>query len=231
MSAILNNEISREVARIVLKAKYPNLTMVEERGDGLTVAAKNIRAELKAAYPDVKFSVRVERFSMGDAIRVGWTDGPNVAQIDAITDKYKAGSFDGQTDSYDYRHSDWKDAFGDAKYISTHRTYSDSLVASAIGRVANKYGAEPIAVEDYRSGAAWRWMVTGCNVPLGEELNRYLHKLSRALPVNKHHDAKHSEQASVADKPNKRAANYNKSPGRAVRMARAARSAMKRGYF
>lgn len=32
MSTILNNDVSREVAKIVLKAKYPNLSILE-RGD------------------------------------------------------------------------------------------------------------------------------------------------------------------------------------------------------
>lgn len=245
MSTILNNDVSREVAKIVLKAKYPNLAMVEPGDSALVVAAKNIRAELKAAYPGVKFSVRVERFSMGNAIRVGWTDGPNTAQVEAITYKYKAGSFNGMEDIYEYNRSDWKDAFGSAKYITTSRGQSESLVASAIEAVYAKLrgnferdGIAKPTVEQYKTGSLWRVQLSGLHVCGGEsvqdEVSRYLRKLSRSLPANarKHADQQKEQKEEVAEaKPNKRAANYNKSPGRAVRMARAARSAMKRGYF
>jgi hypothetical protein len=76
MTTILDNEVSREVAKIVLKAKYPNLLMVgsDQKLDGLTTA-KNIRAELKAAYPTVKFSVKARRFSGGDAIGIARPPG------------------------------------------------------------------------------------------------------------------------------------------------------------
>lgn len=178
---LMTNEVSREVAKIVLKAKYPNLIMVDEKNDGLVTAAKNIRAELKAAYPGVKFTVRTERFSMGDAIRVGWTDGPNTAQVEAITNKYESGHFNGMEDIYEYNRSDWKDAFGDAKYITTNRRYSDSLIESAIGYVANKYGVEPISVEQYTRGGAWGWK-TDSGYALDRVLNIHLSKLSRALP-------------------------------------------------
>ena len=183
MTTILNNEVSREVARIVLKAKYPNLVMVGPGDSPLVIAAKNIRAELKAAYPGVKFSVRTERFSMGNAIRVGWTDGPNTAQVEAIINKYKAGSFNGMEDIYEYSLSDWNEAFGSGKYITTSRGQSVSLVESGIAIVCKRYGAEPISVEEYKNGAAWRWMLPGSAVNLGEELNITLHKLSRALPA------------------------------------------------
>lgn len=183
MNTVMNNPISREVARIALKAKYPNLTMVsgEDYRENLVTAAKNIRAELKAAYPGIKFSVRTERFSMGNAIRVGWTDGPNTAQVEAITNKYKAGSFNGYEDLYEYSRSDWKDAFGSAKYVSTSRGQSESLVESGIRHIARRYGVEPITIEQYKSGGAWRW-TTDSGIELGTELNRYLHKLSRAMP-------------------------------------------------
>lgn len=180
MSTVLNNDLSREVARVILKAKYPNLTMTGPDDSALIVAAKNIRAELKETYPGVKFSVRTERFN---AIRIGWTDGPNTAQVEAISNKYKSGSFNGMEDIYEYNRSDWKDAFGSAKYITTSRSQSESLVASGIAIVCNKYGVEPITVEQYKSGGAWRWTENG--IALGERLSQILYKLSRALPAKK----------------------------------------------
>lgn len=195
MSTILNNDVSREVAKIVLKAKYPNLSILEPGDSALVVAAKNIRAELKADYPGVKFSVRSDRFSMGNAIRVGWTDGPNTAQVEAITDKYKAGSFNGMEDIYEYNRSDWKDAFGSAKHITTNRGQSESLVASAIEAVYAKLrgnferdGIAKPTVAQYKTGSLWRVQLSGLHFYGGQsvqdEVSRHLQKLSRAVAVS-----------------------------------------------
>lgn len=83
-------------------------------GQSCVIAAKNVRIELKAAFKGVKFFVKSESFSGGNAIRVSWTDGPTDAQVEEITNKYRAGRFDGMTDCYDYEFSYWTEAFGDA---------------------------------------------------------------------------------------------------------------------
>ncbi len=125
-------------------------------GDGCVNAAKNIRIELKAAFPAVKFSVRSESFSMGNAIRIHWTDGPTTKQVKEITDKYQAGSFDGMIDLYSYEHTDFKSTYGDAKYITTSRELSDSFRAEIIEGTVAKYGdqGKPTA-EDWKMGRAW----------------------------------------------------------------------------
>ena len=136
-------QAARASAAQALQAAFPYLVAVgAERGkhDALNAAAKNIRIELKRAFPKVKFSVRSERFSMGDAIRISWTDGPTSAQVHEIADRYAAGSFDAMQDMYVNSRSAWKDAFGDAKYISTSRTNSPAAVASAQRTVLAKFG-------------------------------------------------------------------------------------------
>lgn len=178
----MNNPLVREVAKINMLRLYPYLK--PDDGNSLVSAAKNIRIELKRAFPGVKFSVKTERFSMGDAARVSWEDGPNSAQVEEIISKYEAGSFDGSTDCYNYDRSVFKEIFGDAKYVSASRKYSDSLVASAIEATMKRYGGDPITVEDYNMGRAWRWMNSG-GVDLGRELSVYLQKVSRALPAEK----------------------------------------------
>lgn len=102
-------QAARKSAASILASNHPYLVPA---GNSLTTAAKNVRIELKRAFPDVKFSVRTSRFTGGDDLRVEWTDGPNTKQVDAITKKYAAGSFDGMTDCYDYSSSAWTDAFG-----------------------------------------------------------------------------------------------------------------------
>lgn len=139
-----------------LQARHPYLVPNNGSDNARVVAAKNMRIELKRAFPTVKFSVRGDSFSMGDSIDVRWTDGPTSKQVEAIIDKYSAGSFDGMTDYYNYSSSTWTDAFGDAKYVHAKRDYSDLLVAKAIQAVAKEFHSESKpSVEDYRQGRTW----------------------------------------------------------------------------
>lgn len=91
-------------------------------------AAKAIKAELKAAFPTVKFSVRSESFSMGDAVRIQWADGPITKQVTAITDKYQYGSFNGMEDIYE--HDNRRDDIPQSKYVTTSRRPSEETKAA-----------------------------------------------------------------------------------------------------
>lgn len=91
--------------------------------------SKRIKAELKAAFPETKFSVRSETFSMGNAVRISWSFGPTDKAVCAIVKKYEYGRFDGMTDS------SWTEEtmvscpdgevrlLGGAKYITTSRNF------------------------------------------------------------------------------------------------------------
>lgn len=176
-------EAARRVAASALRAANPGLVACGENESSLTAAAKNIRIELKAAFPGVKFSVKSRRFSGGDAIDVSWIDGPNTEQVDPIIDKYSAGSFDGMTDCYNYERSTWTDAFGDAKYVHSRREFSDKAVASAIRTVVSKYGAEAaVTVEQYRKGEAWRKQLPSMGYETVADLvNKTLYRRTWAL--------------------------------------------------
>jgi len=133
-------EAARASTAAALAAAFPHLVPIGGKVDPLNAAAKNIRIELKLAFPGIKFSVKSSRFSMGDSIDVSWTDGPNCAQVNAIVCRYKAGSFDGMTDCYEYSRSAWTDAFGDTKYLHTSRTNSDIALSSAARTVRARRG-------------------------------------------------------------------------------------------
>ena len=134
---------------------YPYLIRNEGNGS-LVTAAKNIRIELARAFPGVKFRVRSRRYWMGNYINVGWTDGPTKKQVEEIIDKYEAGSFDGMTDLYTYESTAWTDAFGEAKYISANRSYTNATIATVIDKLKLEYGnAQAPTVEDYNQGLAW----------------------------------------------------------------------------
>ena len=150
-------QAARKFAADQLKLAFPYLIPVSEKNNSLVAAAKNIRIELKQAFPSIKFSVKTSRFSGGDSIDIYWTDGPTTSQVDEIANRYEAGSFDGMEDIYNYRKDHgWTDAFGDAKYISTSRDYSPVLVQKAIDYLWDRYQpAEPkITTEDYFNGRA-----------------------------------------------------------------------------
>lgn len=165
------NELRSAVERVKLIKESPHLTPIAEGSyDGLMVAAKNIRVELKRAFPKVKFSVTTSRYSGGDSLRVHWTDGPTRSSIWMIVDKYQAGNFDGMTDSYTYSSNGFTRVFGDAKYVFADRSYSDKAIGEAIAVVAKDWGVEPLTVEDFRSGAAHQWR-TADGTDLNRELN------------------------------------------------------------
>ena len=45
------------------------------------LAAKNIKAELKRAFPGQSFRVTSKSYSMGNHVHTAWTDGPTQAEI------------------------------------------------------------------------------------------------------------------------------------------------------
>jgi len=137
----------------VLRESYPQAVGADAvvRGKQISSqarAAKNLRAELKNAFPCVKFSVKSSSFSMGNDITVGWEMGPTKAEVDAIADKYEYGRFDAMQD---LSYSDCS-AFGDAvevvlgraKYVSTSRKFGDDVLAVVGRALCEKQGVEYI---------------------------------------------------------------------------------------
>lgn len=65
-------------------------------------AAKLIRADLKKAFPETKFSVRCSNFSQGSSVDVSYTDGPTTEAVEAMAQTYGRRGFDGSDDSTYY---------------------------------------------------------------------------------------------------------------------------------
>lgn len=89
------------------------------------LTAKQIRSELKAAFPVVKFSVTSETYSGGDCVNVKYTDGPTQEQVEAITNKFCYGSFDGMTDSYN--NDNVIEGLPQTKYLFVNREMSTEV--------------------------------------------------------------------------------------------------------
>jgi hypothetical protein len=185
-------QAARKFAAEQLVATHPHLAPAGN--NSLVAAAKNIRTELALAFPSTKFSVKSRRFSGGDSIDVSWTDGPTTSQVDPIINRYSAGSFDGMTDSYNYEHCAWTDAFGDAKYVHSHRDYSARAIAGAIRTVYTRYAGnlEAIAMpsaEDFNKGRLWAIAVPYLNTELqaliNVEISRRTWAIERTAGVQK----------------------------------------------
>ena len=102
--------------------------------------AKAIRKELKNLFPACKFRVNSQSFSGGTAVDVKWTDGPTVAAVDSVVNKYQYGHFDGMTDYYDA--SNRRNDIPQAKYVHTHRSFSEGVRAAATAKVAKYWGIQ-----------------------------------------------------------------------------------------
>lgn len=60
--------------------------------------AKLIRQALKAKFPGQKFSVRSSVYSGGASIDIAYTGGPTSEAVEAVTDAFAGGGFDGMID-------------------------------------------------------------------------------------------------------------------------------------
>lgn len=132
--------------------------------------AKLVRAALKEAFPDIKFSVRSSVYSGGASISVKWIDGPCTALVDGVVGVFKGSYFDG---SIDYKGSishmiDGEQVSMGADFIFTTREYSDVSIQRAIDRVMRRYGhdlaaagIEAPSVDDFRHGRCWNHRFCG----------------------------------------------------------------------
>ncbi len=133
---------AKEECRKAFLAAHPELAPVDpEKYDSLTKGSKNIRRELKDAFPETKFSVRSSSYSGGDSIDINWTDGLTSEEVEKITDKYQQGSFNGMEDIYEYSKANvWPDVFGGAKYVMCQRHYSNEAYLQAVAEVEKEWG-------------------------------------------------------------------------------------------
>jgi len=118
-------------------------------------AAKLIRAELKKAFPNVKFSVRSNNYAGGDSVYVRWTDGPVWDAVTEITRKYQYGHFDGMEDIYEY--SNDIEGLPQVKYVLESRTISDDVYEAKKAEIAEEFGIEDATDENQWMAAFNDW--------------------------------------------------------------------------
>ena len=129
-------------------AAYPHLKRATNALGGAKLGALNLRAELKAAFPGIKFSVRVRHHS---SIDIGWQDGPTDDEVTSITCKYKWGTFDSMTDCAGHKENDvFTPIFGGARFVSTNREISDGTRETLMRSYCHLHGIARTADRNQR---------------------------------------------------------------------------------
>lgn len=118
----------KEETRKRLATEYAYLERNEK--DDHNIVGKNIRTELKRNFPGVKFSVRYDSFSGGDAFDIRWEDGPTSDQVDPIVNKYGNMHPDAysQGDYWDCVPSVFNELFGGVGYVNIDRTITEKAI-------------------------------------------------------------------------------------------------------
>jgi hypothetical protein len=132
-------------------------------------SAALIRQSLAECFQGAPFSVRIQTQSGSATFYVSWTDGPNAAQVKAITSRVRRVYCDGPNNdpaAGDLR-LDAHEACFVVDHIFTVREHSDAAVQSAIDRVYRRYenlfagnGLSKPTIEQFRSGELSRIQLT-----------------------------------------------------------------------
>lgn len=147
-----NNAYAAELARLQAGApEYAHLTPLGEPARGGVPAAKNVRRDLKNAFPGIKFSVK----SSYDTINVSWLDGPTRSEVEAVIEKYENGKFDGMTDCFNFDTSPFNAVFGGCRYTFVQREHSDELMAAATRYLEMRSGEQVTGDSNQRIWGEW----------------------------------------------------------------------------
>lgn len=163
------NDFYAKVEELRNDPQYKGLTQGDESSG--TLAGKNMRVLLKQAFKGVKFSVRKNYWG---SVTVSWTDGPTEKQVEAITNRFKDGHFDGNQDLYVYESTPWTKVFGSVKYVRLDRHLSDVMIEKAIESAWAMWGhclnGQCPSVEDFKKGACFDIQIGASN--LQSEIHR-----------------------------------------------------------
>jgi len=102
--------------------------------------AQAVRKELKQAFPDIAFRVRSESFSMGDAVRVDYTDGVPDSDVRKIIAKYEYGQFNGMIDLYEM--TNMRHDIPQVKYLTVNREISTDVRNRTERKLADYWGLD-----------------------------------------------------------------------------------------
>lgn len=125
-------------------------------------ATRMMRADLKAAFPGVKFSVRL-RSKGSSAVTVEWIDGPTEHAVNKVAKRYAGEGFDGMQDLryslYDTRTTETGETVKVhylTSFVFTSREYSAAFVRATAAEWSKKYGFDisNLHVVEYGDGGS-----------------------------------------------------------------------------
>lgn len=97
------------------------------------VGAKMLRKQLKISFPGQKFSVRISRYSGGSSTHISWVDGPTEREVEAISNGFQGGRFDGMIDLAYNADSWWCETHGTGVAEIHGHSYTDEQVGTGFG--------------------------------------------------------------------------------------------------
>lgn len=96
------------------------------------------KQELKQKFPGVKFSVKSSSYAGGNSVDVRYeysTKGnASLKEVNEVLQKYRAGSFDGMTDCYNYNHGIKGPT---AMYVFAQLDYPYSVIRAVNDRIGD----------------------------------------------------------------------------------------------
>lgn len=92
--------------------------------------AKLLRKDLAEKFPNQKFSVRIDRYSLGEAIDIIWVDGVATEKVQEVAWKY---------DSVDRDLATGEILAGGNRYVQCHRRYSEGLFEKVQQEIRAKF--------------------------------------------------------------------------------------------
>ena len=158
--------------------------------------AKIVKKILNDYWPDIKWSVRSDKYAGGSSLKVKWTDGPTEGQVKEITDYFEGASFDGMIDLKSYVKKIELDENGDEinvsygpDYIFPSRKTSENFVKQVAKVVIDYYNLDESLLQKVKEnyGGSYHWDVWDVkpfdNAP--DNLTTYFHRFARKMEADK----------------------------------------------
>lgn len=141
-----------------VRTQWPSLQEIPPDappGASLRYAASNIRSLLKAEWPQARFWVALQRYSMGNNISIEWAgEGKGLSQpaIETLVSPFIHSWFDGSTDSTISvpTNREFRELFGSMKHLHVHRadpsreaSYKATEISKALPKANKKARSGP----------------------------------------------------------------------------------------
>ena len=128
-----------------------------------TDTTKLIRAALKEAYPETRFSVRTDHGRTSAAARITWTDGPVQDDVEKIVKPFESSTFDAMADIKGVRDGnlDGETVCFGTDHVFCDREQSEALVSAVAATIEQDGRTDRVIVCQGRGRACASMIVPG----------------------------------------------------------------------